>query len=375
MIRAVSLFSNVGIAETYFEDLGIHVAVANELLPQRADFYRHLYPNTEMITGDITDPSIYNRVISTAKQAKVDFLIATPPCQGMSIAGEMNPYDERNSLIKYAIDAILDLRPTYVLIENVTQQLTTPILYNGKEILIPEYIEARIGDFYNINKDKVIDTMDYGVPQMRRRAIFLCASKETGLQWEFPEKDEKIVTLEEAFDGIPDLWPNIKEKEYRGILPKNTEEALSFNKWHQPMTHVWRNVECMLYTPTGNTAYDNPVHYPKKTNGKRVKGYDTAYHRMFWDKPGSTVTTYNFRIGSQNNVHPGRPWKMDENGDMMYTNPRVLTIYELLIVSSLPKDWNIPDWATDNLIRTVIGEGIPPLLIKKILKPIVNQGV
>ena len=106
MIRAVSLFSNVGIAETYFEDLGIHVAVANELLPQRADFYRHLYPNTEMITGDITDPNIYNRVISTAKQAKVDFLIATPPCQGMSIAGEMNPYDERNSLIKYAIDAI-----------------------------------------------------------------------------------------------------------------------------------------------------------------------------------------------------------------------------------------------------------------------------
>ena len=55
MIRAVSLFSNVGIAETYFEEIGVHVAVANELLPQRADFYRHLYPNTQMITGDITD--------------------------------------------------------------------------------------------------------------------------------------------------------------------------------------------------------------------------------------------------------------------------------------------------------------------------------
>lgn len=371
MLRAISLFSNVGIAETYFSDLDIHVAVANELVPQRAEFYRHLYPKTNMIVGDITDSKIYSQIITEAKKEPVDFLIATPPCQGMSIAGEMNPYDERNSLVKYAIDAILDLRPTYVLIENVPQQLTTPINYEGTEITIPEYIEKRIGAFYNINKEKILDTMDYGVPQMRRRAIFLCADKSTGINWVFPKKEEHMVTLEEAFAGIPDLWPNIKEKEYRNILPQNTPEALAFNKWHQPMTHVWRNVECMLYTPTGNTAYDNPVHYPKKTNGDRVKGYDTAYHRMFWNKPGSTITTYNFRIGSQNNVHPGSPWKKDENGDMMYTNPRVLTIYELMIVSSLPKDWDIPEWATDNLIRTVIGEGIPPVLIKKLLQQII----
>lgn len=370
MIRAVSLFSNVGIAETYLKELGIQVAVANELLPQRAEFYKHLYPETNMITGDITTSSVYNSVISEAKKGQVDLLIATPPCQGMSIAGEMNPYDERNSLVKYAIDAILDLRPTFVLIENVTQQLVTPIQYEGKEYLIPEYIEKRIGKFYNINEEKVINAMDYGVPQMRRRAIFLCAAKDTKIQWEFPKKDSKIVTLEEAFAGVPDLWPLIREQKFRDILPKNTEEALAFNKWHQPMTHIWRNVECMLYTPTGNTAFDNEFHYPKKADGTKVKGYDTTYHRMFWDKPGSTITTYNFRIGSQNNVHPGRPWKKDSNGDMMYTNPRVLTIYELLIVSSLPTTWNIPDWATDNLIRTVIGEGIPPLMIKKLLTPI-----
>ena len=158
MLRAVSLFSNVGIAETYFADLDIHVAVANELVPQRAEFYRHLYPKTNMIVGDITDAKIYSQIITEAKKGPVDFLIATPPCQGMSIAGEMNPYDERNSLVKYAIDAILDLRPTYVLIENVPQQLTTPINYEGTEITIPEYIEKRIGAFYNINAEKVLDT-------------------------------------------------------------------------------------------------------------------------------------------------------------------------------------------------------------------------
>lgn len=370
-MRAVSLFSNVGIAETYLSEIGIEVAVANELLPQRADFYRHLYPKTKMITGDITNPSVYCEIITEAKKGPVDLLIATPPCQGMSIAGEMNPYDERNSLVKYAIDAILDLHPTFVIIENVAQQLTTPIQYNGIEMKIPDYIEERIGHLYQINDDKILNAMDYGVPQMRRRAIFLCVARDTNISWEFPAHDNKIITLSEAFDGIPDIWPLIREKEHQGKLPTNSEEVLAFNRWHQPMTHVWRNIECMLYTPTGNTAYDNDFYYPKKKDGTKVKGYDTAYHRMFWDKPGSTITTYNFRIGSQNNVHPGRPWMKDKNGDMMYTNPRVLTIYELMIVSSLPKDWNIPSWANDNLIRTVIGEGVPPLLIKKLLKQII----
>ena len=63
MIRAVSLFSNVGIAETYLKELGIHVVVANELLQQRAKFYEHLYPETRMINGDITDYYTYNEII------------------------------------------------------------------------------------------------------------------------------------------------------------------------------------------------------------------------------------------------------------------------------------------------------------------------
>ena len=91
---------------------------------------------------------------------------------------------------------------------------------------------------------------------------------------------------------------------------------------------------------------------------------------MFWEKPAPTVTRYNVSIGSQNNVHPGKFWRRDENGDKMYSDPRVLSIYELMKISSLPDDWNIPEWAKDELIRHVIGEGIPPLLIKKIVNGI-----
>ncbi len=368
MIKALSLFANVGIAETYFDRLGIEVVVANELLKERVRFYRHLYPKCNVIQGDIRGSDIFNNVLECAKEQHIDLIIATPPCQGMSIAGEMNPYDERNSLVKYAIDMALLIKPAFVIIENVPQQLTTPIEYEGKEMLIPEYIELRLGKLYNINTDKIINTMDYGIPQMRKRAIFLMAEKGTGVQWEFPQKSTTIITLEQTFSGIPDLWPIIRDKQHSTILPQNTAEALSFHKWHRPPTHVWRNVECMLYTPAGNTAFDNPVHFPKRIDGGKIKGYDTTYHRMFWNKPAPTVTRYSAKMGSQNNVHPGRPWKEDSNGDMMYTNPRVLSVYELLLVSTLPTDWNIPDWASDNLIRTVMGEGIPPLLIQKLLE-------
>ena len=368
MIKGISLFANAGIAETYLKEVGVDIVLANEIVEKRALFYKHLYPECEVINGDITDSDIFNKIISRAKELQVEFLIATPPCQGMSIAGLMNPYDERNSLVKYAIDAIEVIQPKYVLLENVPRQLVTPICYEGEELLIPEYILQRLSDCYNICVEPKMNVADYGVPQRRERCIYIMTRKDCKISWTFPEKESRWITLEEAFRGIPDLWPVVRDKEYTNILPKNTKEALSFHKWHIPPTHTWRHVLCMLYTPTGNTAFDNEYYYPRNKDGSRIKGYDTTYHRMFWDKPAPTVTRHNSVIGSQNNVHPGRPWEKDPEGNMMYTNPRVLSIYELMVVSSLPSDWNIPDWASHELIRQVIGEGIPPLLIKKIVE-------
>ena len=113
-MNALSLFANVGVAETYLKEIGLNVVVANEIEQKRADFYRHLYPNCDMVCGDITDKDTYDSVIKKAREKKVEFVLATPPCQGMSIAGHNSPHDERNSLVKYAADAIRDLKPKYV---------------------------------------------------------------------------------------------------------------------------------------------------------------------------------------------------------------------------------------------------------------------
>ena len=367
-MKGLSLFANVGIAETYLHEIGIDIVVANELLNDRARFYKHLYPKTNMIQGDITNKSIYQEVIKACKKENIDLIMATPPCQGMSLAGIKNPYDERNTLIKYAVDAVVDLKPKYVLFENVVQQLKTPIEYKGKMITIPLYIIERLGKDYNINENKILNTMDYGIPQNRKRALFLLTRKDTKIKWEFPKKESHIVTLEEAIGDFPSLYPTVKEKEYGNKIPSNFKKNLSFHKWHQPKTHAWRQIEAMLHTPTGQSAYKNLDYFPKTIDGKKVSGGTFTYMRMDWKKPAPTVTMYNGSISSFTNVHPGRKLK-----DGTYSDPRVLTIFELMKVTSLPDDWNIPEWASENLVRRVIGEGIPPLAVKKIFLELLKE--
>ena len=67
---------------------------------------------------------------------------------------------------------------------------------------------------------------------------------------------------------------------------------------------------------------------------------------------------------SQDNVHPGKPFK--EKGKNLYSDARVFSIYELMILMSLPPDWNIPEWADESHLRHAIGEGLPPIVVNKI---------
>ena len=376
-VKAVSLFANVGIAETYLADVGIDVVVANELVEERAKFYKHLYPSVNMIVGDITDENVFSQVIREARVAEVEMLIATPPCQGMSCAGRKDPKDPRNFLIYYAIEAVKALKPRFVLLENVTMQQHTQILYNDEYVFIPQYVENELGNFYSFNKDRIVNTMDYGIPQSRQRYIYLLVRKDENVSWEFPAKEEHIITMEEAIGGLPSLDPCLREKDEKWRFPdyeKKREEGLKVSKWHVHPVHSWKQVEWMIHTPSGTSAFKNEHFYPM-TKGRRVKGAPRTYMRMFWEKPATTIMQNSGVISAFSTVHPGRCIIDSENDqEREYSDARSLTIYELLILSSLPLDWNIPEWADDVLIRKVIGEGIPPLLIKKAIEALIVGG-
>ena len=376
-IKAISLFSNVGIAETYFADVGIEVVVANELVDKRARFYKHLYPNVNMICGDITDKDVFDSVINEVVNKKVDMLIATPPCQGMSCAGRKDPKDPRNFLIFYAVEAIKKIKPRFVIIENVPMQQHTQILYKDEYIFIPDYIERELSEIYRINENRIVNTMDYGIPQSRQRYIYLMVNKLEGIKWEFPEKENKIITMKEAIGDLPSLDPCVREDSEKWRFPHyedKRQKGLKVSKWHYPPVHSWRQIEWMIHTPSGASAFKNEIFYPM-TKGRRVKGAPRTYMRMFWEKPATTIMQNSGVISAFSTVHPGR-CIVDSKKDVerIYSDPRALTIYELLILSSLPLDWNIPSWADDVLIRKVIGEGIPPLLIKKSIESLIKEG-
>jgi DNA (cytosine-5)-methyltransferase 1 len=370
----LSLFSNVGIAEAGLASLDVDIIYANELLKDRADFYTCVHPETEMIQGDITNDDIRNQIIKTSIENKVNFILATPPCQGMSEAGNRFEFDERNQLITYAVDVIKKVRPEFAVIENVPTILHTKIVIGGKVMLIPDYLKDVLSD-YKFNNESLIRAMDHGIPQMRERNIYLLVRKDINVIWEFPAA-EPIVTLRDAIGNLPSLDPMLREGidftlEKFPDFEKKKEKGLKVSKWHYPPTHSWKQVEWMMHTPSGKSAIYNPVYYPQKEGGIHIVAHHNHYRRMAWEKPSRTITQNNGVISSLACVHPGRPYEV--NGDVLYSDPRVLTIYELMIVSSLPLDWNIPSWAKESFIRKVIGEGIPSRMITVIVEQLLKQ--
>jgi DNA (cytosine-5)-methyltransferase 1 len=375
-LKAVSLFSGVGLAETYLKDLGIDVVVANEIDKERAKFYTHLYPNVNMIIGDITSSKIQEEIIENCKKNSVNILMATPPCQGMSLAGKRDPMDQRNQLIYYAIKIIKEITPEYIFLENVPQLLKTKIKIDNKIMTIPEYIHNQLDELYYFAEQNIVSAKDFQVPQMRKRNIFLLSRKDLKYTWEMP-KPKGSITLKDAIYKLPSVDPLLKEgyEETIKLFPAFEQKkriAENLSKHHHPPKHAKKHVLSMMHTPSGCTAFDNIKYYPKKDSGKRVNGHYNTYRRLSWDKPCRTITQNSGVISSLCCVHPGKPYR-NKKGEILYSDPRCLTIYELLIVSSLPKDWNIPEWADNKFIRAVIGEGIPPLLVKNIFNELVKN--
>lgn len=371
-MNALSLFANIGVAEAYLKSIGVNVVVANELIERRAKLYSQIYPDTKMVCGDITDDNIFEDIAKSSENEGVDVIMATPPCQGMSTAGHQDEDDVRNSLICPVIKMVTRLKPRYVFIENVPMFYNTEIIVDDEKIGIPTLIEKRLGKDYIIKK-YVVDTKDYSVPQTRERAIILLTRKDQEKEWVLPGKDTKIVTMREAIGGLPELDPYIKDvtaEELKKMFPLYEERrkaALKISHWHIPPHHVKRQVIAMQHTPTGCTAFDNPVYFPIKENGEPVKGYHNTYKRQNWDTAAYTVTMDNRKISSQNNVHPGRKY-ITSDGEELYSDPRTLTLYELMVIMSLPDDWPVPKTTSEAFLRRTIGEGIPPLFVKKVFE-------
>lgn len=86
-MKAITLFSGAGIDEFYLKDCGIDVILANEIISARAEAYKQLHENQNVVCDDICKSEVKESIASFAIENNVDLIIATPPCQGLSWAG------------------------------------------------------------------------------------------------------------------------------------------------------------------------------------------------------------------------------------------------------------------------------------------------
>ena len=148
---------------------------------------------------------MFTKIIDSAKG--IEFLLASPPCQGMSIAGKNRHQDtmiqdSRNFLINYVFDAIEILSPKYVMIENVKQLLSIQLPYQGQLHTVVDILKVKFGKKFEIDA-RIVDAADYGVPQTRIRAIIKMYPK--GTEWRWAEPVEHKITVMDAIGHLPSL--------------------------------------------------------------------------------------------------------------------------------------------------------------------------
>lgn len=412
-LNAISLFSSSGIGDLGLKTNNISTVIGCELLPERMNLFHHNHPEATCFCGDIW--KLKNQIIQFYKTTFSEppfVILATPPCQGMSPNGMgtmlrnfrngIRPkFDERNKLIIPAIEIIKELQPQWVIFENVPNMVNTLIEDGDDLINIIDYINRELGEWYE-GKPVVVDVADYGVPQHRRRLITILHKSD--------HPDPSISFIPEPTHGkevsfFGDPWITLKDVIY-DLPPLSSEKGKNKDKTI-PLHRVPLLDEKKLFwisnTPEGQTALNNqcinpdcmyqgnrihgakhneeginqantdtplycekcgsllprPYTEDKKTGELRfMKAFTSAYKRMSWNEPASTLTQ-NFQYAcSDNKLHP--------------TQNRVLSLYEGLIIQTiLPYNYSFEidgKYVSDGLIRDTIGESVPPLLIDKIAK-------
>lgn len=160
---AVSLFSGAGGMDVGFENAGFQIVFANEMKKEAADTYKKNHNPKVMVNSDI------NSIIDNLRNFKdADLVFGGPPCQGFSVAGKMNPDDERSKLIFTFLNAVHIIAPKIFVMENVK---ALAVLNKWSKIREKYMVTAyRLG--YTC-VPFVLNAIDYGVSQKRERVFFI----------------------------------------------------------------------------------------------------------------------------------------------------------------------------------------------------------
>lgn len=375
----ISLFSSAGVGCYGFKKAGYKCIATNELIERRMNIQKinkKCKYSTGYILGDIKNADVKSKLFKEIEKwkklgnDKVDVLIATPPCQGMSVANHKKTDSEiiRNSLVVESIKIIKKINPRIFIFENVAAFMKTGCTSIGGEIKeIGKVINEELNEDYVIYS-KVLNFKNYGSNSSRTRTLVIGVEKEY----------QNSISPIELF---PDYCKEKKLKQVIGKFPVLDWGQFDPNDfYHQFRTYPEHMRNWIHNVKQGMSAFDNNniEEIPHKiVNGKMVINQNKngdKYTRQFWNKVAPCIHTRNDLLASQNTVHPEQD--------------RVFSIRELMNMMSIPNDFK---WINKSLkelnyltydekinilkaeevnIRQSIGEAVPTNIFYQVAKKI-----
>lgn len=230
--KAVSLFSGCGGFCEGVRLAGFEVTAAVEIDRFAAVTYRENFPEVPLYEGDVhaflePDHEGWSAAdaerFSDLQQGETDLLFGGPPCQGYSQIGARSLDDPRNELYLQYIRILTRLRPKAFLMENVPNML---LMAGGR--FKRDVIEAFKNAGYSNTSVRVVVASDYGVPQVRKRAIFFGVRDDIGVEESVDDMLTDFLKVEER--DAPTAWDAIKD------LPEKT--AIHYEDVLYPRTRI-----------------------------------------------------------------------------------------------------------------------------------------
>lgn len=378
----ISLFSSAGIGCYGFLLEGFECIATCELLERRLKmqtYNKKCRYESGYIGGDLTQEHIQNLVYKEYEfwQKKhsvkdLDVIVATPPCQGMSVANHKKNNAERelqrNSLVVQSLKMILTLQPKFFVLENVRSFLTTGCV-DIDEVYKPigDAINQNLGGLYNIYA-KVVNFKDYGNLSSRPRTLVIGVRKDirdVSPLSIFPDR-QKEKTLKEVIGHLPalktmgEMWEEDFFHNFRCYSPH-------MESWIAPIKEGQSAFDNEKEELRPHTIKDGVVVPNARKNGDK-------YTRCYWDKVAPCVHTRNDILASQNTIHP--------------VDNRVFSIRELMLMMSVPSTYQWSDVSYEHLqamsmeekrgflkreeinIRQNLGEAVPTIIFKQIANKI-----
>lgn len=324
---AIDLFSGCGGLTEGLKQAGFSVIAGAEIRKEARDAYAlnhqsvHIFEDVRNITLNSILP-FYN-----LKRGQLDLLAACPPCQGFSTLRTKNNTtiadDERNRLIFQVSRIASELLPKAVLVENV------PGLASNWRIQDFQSRLRKLG--YSTNK-AVLDASEFGVPQRRKRMIFLAVLGDKKPTIPQPTQ-AKHLTVRDAIEGLPP-WNSAEAPELHRMRqhfsPAVLERVKNIPKDGGSRRHL--GVDSQL-----------PCH-------KRQAGFNDVYGRLSWDKVAGTITRSCHNPSKGRYLHP--------------SEDRALTIYEAMLLQGFPTNYRLEASRGIEKVASLVGEAFPPPFAK-----------